>query len=173
MGMMASPMESPETCDRVSSLSKYCLYLACRTLISTGRLPPRDKRTINTRPEDRSQVGLYLALPAGAEVQLPGRLLPVYVGDVLSLGPAQPPASPPRAPPGPLGLVIGGRRLSGLLEDLLVCRGRGGGVGGLTPSHCRGSRVDAANLTHPMWTMKTCRHFIIIFSFSVLQFLLT
>jgi len=35
-----------------------------------------------------------LALPAGAEVQLPGGLLPVDVGDVLGRGAAQPPPRP-------------------------------------------------------------------------------
>merc|ERR1719471_94398 len=61
-----------------------------------------------------------LTFPAGAEVQFPGCLFPVDVRYVLGLGPPQTPPRPARGSPPPLGLVIGRRRLSRLLEDLFI-----------------------------------------------------
>ena len=92
-----------------------------------------------------------LTFPAGAEVQFPGCLFPVDVRYVLSLGPPQSPPRPARGSPPPLGLVIGRRRLSRLLEDLFIGGRRGGGVGGLVrpPDGGRGG-VDPSNVSHPV-----------------------
>ena len=61
----------------------------------------------------------HLALPAGAEVQLPGGLLPVDVGDVLGRGAAQP---PPR--PAPIGVEHWGH-VTALSQSQLTCCSRG------------------------------------------------
>ena len=204
MGMIVSPMESLEPGERLSSFSKYCLYLACKTLINIGRLSTTHHRykiwyffyggqkyseyyklkyflkswNIFIKDEIFSDWLTDLTLPAGAEVQFPGGLLPVDVGDVLGSSPAQAPPSPPRpgwvtasSPPPPrprprplltgrpLSLLVRGGRQPGLLQDLLVGRGGRdgvGGVGGLPSSHCGGSWVDPANVSHTVAAINTC-----------------
>ena len=61
MGMIASPMESLDPGERLSSFSKYCLYLACKTLINIGRATSYTRYDVSYWGQKYSEQNIRLA----------------------------------------------------------------------------------------------------------------